>query len=299
MSVRRYLGLLASCVALWVLGGCAQKQALSTRELALNPAMEAAERLERRGSTAYHKGDLAGALKDYQTASHVYESLALTAPFAIAQLNLARIDADMGKTNDALARVVQVLQALQTTDRSPTTGDRSAVDGSTLGLAHGRAAALHVQLQNWQAAGQHLALAESICEGRCDAASALHSLRARLQLQAGDLNAARLSATQALERATNMADKANALRSRAQIGLAGTVVAATTALDAASLLSDAQQALKLDQALGQSARVIADLELLIRISAYAKDASGERAYQALLARARLASQQLGAQLGAP
>jgi tetratricopeptide (TPR) repeat protein len=265
------LVLLLSYVALCGLVACGQKQAL----LQKNPTLEAAERLEHRGAAAYQKGDLTAAFKDYETASLVYESLALPEPFAAVQLNLARLDAENGRVDAAIARVVQVQQL---------SAEHGVISDQTQLLANGRAAALYMQRQNWAMAHTNLVLAERACAEVCEAVSALWVMRARLELNNNQLAAARESATTALARARNAVERANALRSRAQIGLA----------DKLGALADAKDALKLDQEIGQSSRVIADLELLHLASAQASDVAAEKEYLALLVKARVAKQKLGA-----
>jgi hypothetical protein len=259
------------CCALSCLVACGQKETLVQK----SPALAGAERLERRAAAAYQKGDLMGAFKDYQIASNVYESLALTEPFAAAQLSLARLDAEDGRLDAALARVVQVQQF---------SAIKGAISSQTQLLANGRAAALYLQRQNWPMAHTNLVLAERACAGVCEAESALWVLRARLELNTYQLVAAREAATTALARATNAVDRANALRSRAEIGLA----------DKLGALADAKETLKLDQEIGQSRRVIADLELLVRASAQASDVTAEKEYLVLLLKARAANQKLGA-----
>jgi hypothetical protein len=269
--MKHSLMLLLSCLALCGLVACGQKQAL----LQKNSTLEAAERLERRGAAAYQKGDLTAAFKDYQTASLVYESLALPEPFAAVQLTLARLDAEDGRVDAAIARVVQVQQL---------SAEQGVISDQTQLLANGRAAALYLQRQNWPMAHSNLVLAERACAEVCEAGSALWVLRARLELNTYQLVAAREAATTALALATNAVDRANALRSRAEIGLA----------DKLSALADAKEALKLDQEIGQSRRVIADLELLVRASAQASDVTAAKEYLARLLKARAANQKLGA-----
>jgi tetratricopeptide (TPR) repeat protein len=236
--------------ALVLATGCASKKPIEVK----SPALESAERLEHRGSAAYAKGDHIGAAKDFQTAAYVYESLAMVDALANAQLSLARIDSDDGRPADALVRVNRVLNL-------PSTG--AAISSSTLLLAQGRAAALYMQQKNLSAAGSALTAAEGLCAAPCEATSALSVLRAGWHLASGDLSAAKAKATAALAQASTPSDKANALRSLAQIGLAQSLYPQAA--------QNGLQALQLDQSIGASNRVIADLDLLASIYAPAGD----------------------------
>jgi hypothetical protein len=89
----------------------------------------------------------------------------------------------------------------------------------------------------------------------------------------------------ALQAAKTNADKANALRARASMGLASIG-------HAPQALADAEQALALDQAMGASARVIADLSLLAQLHSKAGHAVKARDYQALEKAAKAAREQL-------
>ncbi len=255
-----------------LISGCSSKKPVEVK----SPALESAERLERRGSAAYAKGDHAGAAKDFQMAAHVYESLAMTDAHANTQLSLARIDADDGRPAEALTRVSRVLNL-------PSTG--ATLSSSTLLLAQGRVAALYLQQKNLPAAGAALFAAEGLCAAACEAASALSALRANWHLASNDLTAAKTSAAAALGQATAPSDKANALRSLAQIGLAQTQLPQAA--------QDAAQALALDQSLGASNRVIADLHLLADIYAKAGDARKAAEYTELGSAAQAARAKLG------
>ena len=269
----RLFSILAIAVsALMLAVGCASKKPTEIK----SPALESAERLEHRGSAAYAKGDHIGAAKDFQTASYVYESLAMIDALANVQLSLARIDSDDGRPAEGLARVNRVLNL-------PNTG--AAISPSTLLLAQGRAAALYLQQKNLNAAGNALTAAESLCASPCEAASALSVLRASWHLASGDLVAAKAKAATALNQAGTPADKANALRSFAQIGLAQSLYPQAA--------RDGLQALQLDQLIGASNRVIADLDLLASIYTKAGDTPKATEYTDLSRAATAARAHLG------
>ncbi len=269
----RFFSILAIAVsALMLAAGCASKKPTEVK----SPALESAERLEHRGSAAYAKGDHMGAAKDFQTAAYVYESLAMVDALANVQLSLARIDSDDGRPADALARVNRVLTL-------PSTG--ATIAPSTLLLAQGRVAALYLQQKNLSAAGNALTTAEGLCAAPCESASALSVLRASWHLASGDLVAAKAKATTALTQAGAPSDKANALRSLAQIGLAQSLYP--------QAVQDGMQALQLDQSIGASNRVIADLDLLASIYAKAGDARKAAEYTDLSRAATAARSHLG------
>ncbi len=264
--------LIIAVSALVLAAGCASKKPTEIK----SPAIESAERLEHRGLAAYAKGDHIGAAKDFQTAAYVYESLAMVDALANTQLSLARIDSDDGRPAEALARVNRVLTL-------PNTG--AAIFPSTLLLAQGRAAALYLQQKNLSAAGNALTAAEGLCASPCEAASALSVLRASWHLASGDLVVAKAKAATALNQAGTPSDKANALRSLAQIGLAQGLYPQAA--------RDGLQALQLDQSIGASNRVIADLDLLASIYTKAGDASKATEYTDLSRAATAARAHLG------
>lgn len=255
-----------------LISGCGSKKPIEVK----SPALESAERLERRGSAAYAKGDHIGAAKDFQMAAHVYESLAMIDAHANTQLSLARIDSDDGRATEALQRVNGVLNL-------PSTG--AVIAPTTLLVAHGRAAALYLQQKNLAAAGRELNASEALCNMVCEAASALSAMRASWHLASNDLPAAKVKANTALAQAIAASDKANALRNLAQIGLA------EGAYPQAAL--NAAEALTLDQSLGASNRVIADLDLLASIYTKTGDISKATQYTGLHRAASAARAKLG------
>ncbi len=268
----RLVGVLALVSALLVVGCSSKKPSVEK-----SAALTGAERLEHRASSAYIKGDLAGARKDFLTAGQVYSSLALVDAAASVQLSLARIDLDEGRAKEAQARIDQVLgQATQGSE---------AILPATLLLANGRAAALYLQQKNIPAADIRLTAAERLCGNSCDSLSALQSLRSNWLLASNDASSGQTKAGAALAAATSPADKANALRSLAESGLA---LKQTT-----QAIAYAEQALQLDQQLGASLRVIADLDLLARIHGKVGAADKAATYAAQAQLASSAHQQLG------
>lgn len=266
----------AVCV---LITACAQK----TPKESISPALEGAQRLERRAHSAYGKGDLLGAQKDYQTVASVYTSLALPAPLALVQLNLAKIEGESGRTKEGLALAESVLVKAK---QDAALGEKE-LPVATRQLAHGRAAALSLALAKTTEAQQHLAAALALCGNDCDSGSALAALQAEVGLQAGDASAARAAAERALQLAKTDADRANALRSRAAIGLA-----AVSGAELASALQDAQNALAIDQQLGAAARVIADLALLEKGHAMAGNSQQAERYKLQREAAQAAREQL-------
>ncbi|MEY4294768.1 MAG: hypothetical protein RLY82_456, partial [Pseudomonadota bacterium] len=163
---------IAASAALLVVG-CGSHKPMEVK----SPALESAQRLERRAASAYAKGDHVGAVKDFQAAASVYESLAMQDALANTQLSLARIDADDGRSGDALRRVNGVLSL-------PSTG--ATISPATLLVAHGRAAALYMQQKDLTAAGRELNASEAICNMACEASSALSAMRANWFLTSND-----------------------------------------------------------------------------------------------------------------
>lgn len=271
------LGFVQLCGVFCLLGsllivGCGSKKPMIEKSTALSGA----ERLERRASLAYNKGDAIGAAKDFQIALQVYESLAMTDAAAGTQLSLAKIDSAEGRTKEAQTRVQGVLS------------QASTISSGTLLLAHGRAAALFLQQKNMPAAASSLVDAERLCAGTCEAASALLAMRANWSLASGDAAGAKAHAALALAQAQtqtqNPSDKANALRS-----LADACLALNQLQEAAGY---AEQALQIDQTQGSSVRVIADLNLLAAIATKAGNSEQAAAYTALSSAATRARGQL-------
>ena len=278
MKAQRMNARLPACLALAVLlCACAARPPVS-------PAATLAQGSAQRGAQAFARGDLVGAQRDYATALHVYESLGDTPGRAQVLLSLARIAAQSGRTEDALAAVDQVL------------ADQALLDAPTRITAHGRAAALQLSQGNAQKADGHLTQAATLCAAGCADAGALAVLRARSALaqqqHAGALKLAgdalvlpQLAAsTPPTVHAQQSAERANALRVQAQ---------ANAALDLHQpAATSAAAALELDRALGLAERVLLDLQLL----AAAHTAMGATAeasqYQSLADRAQAASRAL-------
>ncbi len=231
-------------VGVLCLVGCASPKAAPEKSAALTGA----ERLEHRASSAYLKGDLAGAAKDFAMAEQVYRSLAMLDAAANVQLSLARIDLDEGHAERARARITHVL--------SLSAQPWSALSSTTRLLANGRAAALSLQENNQPTAHEHLLAAERLCGAQCEASSALYALRAHWLLRSGDAPSSLTKAHAALAAAKTQIDKANAQRSLGEAYLAQGQLA--------QAIQSAELALQMDQALGVSAKVIADLGLLAR-----------------------------------
>lgn len=273
---------LKGCLLLFSLSalftGCAQKT-IPEKSIAIT----AAERLEQRASNAYSKGDLVGAAKDFQTAILIYDSIAMVNAAASAQLSLARIDSEEGRTKNALEHINNVLRLSQQRD--------SAIHMSVTLLANGRAAALYLQQNDTTAANNALTAAERLCVNTCDARSALLTLRSHWALVMGDADGAKIKAANALVQSNHANDKANALRSLAEANLA---------LGQLKVAADnAEQALQTDRAQGHSQRIIADLKLLARIYAKAENSEKSAAYLAQSQAASRAHQQLSSKHGAP
>jgi hypothetical protein len=104
-------------------------------------------------------------------------------------------------------------------------------------------------------------------------------------MASGDLMAAKTKAAAALSQASTPSDKANALRSLAQIGLVQNLYPQAT--------QDGMRALQLDQSIGASNRVIVDLDLLANIYTKAGNVSKAAQYQDLSRAASAARAQLG------
>lgn len=275
MSTRLHRRLTAAglLTLLILLCACAQKSTVS-------PAVTLAQTSTQRGAQAFARGDLASAQRDYTTALQVYESLGDAPGRAASLLSLARVAAQAGRSDQALAAVNQVL------------ADPSPPGTSTLITAHGRAAALYLAKNDAPKADQHLAQAGALCGASCADAGALTVLRARSALARQQPALALQWASDALKmpmlaastpptlHPQASAERANALRVQAQAQAAlGQHGAATSA---------AAAALELDRALGLADRVLLDLQLLAQgHRALGANAQAQQ-YQALADRAQAA-----------
>lgn len=235
------------------------------------PALQTAQRLEQRAAQAFAHGDRAAALASYQAASDVYASLALTEHLALAQLSMARVQSEMGLTDNGQ---VQALKTVEWVLAQITANPKLPV--STQLLAYGRAAALQLG-RDPVAANQHLQQAFNLCQASCPQLAALQVLQSRWALQQGMADAALAAGTAALQTATvakSTVEQANARRVRAQAALA--LQRPRAAAD------DAQISLVLDQTLGLATRVQEDLRLLVAANQALGDTAQAQRYQGLL-----------------
>ena len=248
----------------------------------ISPAATAAQASSQRGTQAFSKGELAAAQREFTSALHLYESLGDSAGRASSLLSLARIYAQAGRTDDALAAVQAVLN-----DPSPT-------GGAQMITAHGRAAALLLAKGDTQLADIQLTRAAALCGADCSEAGALWVLRARsalLQQQpalalklATDALGLLTASTPPMRRPQASAERANALRVQAQ---------AYRALGQHAAAADsAKSALELDRALGLAERVQLDLDLLAQTYSALGASALSQQYLTLAARARAASREL-------
>jgi tetratricopeptide (TPR) repeat protein len=285
MMVRTGMRIFASLIAIIFVAACAGP----VKEKPQNDLVSSAQTMERRAAQAYTLGDLDSAAGAYSSAASVYESLALAQPSARARLSAALALAEAGR-NDAALGMVNTVLALP-----------FGLDSSTLLMAHGRAAALHLaaSAQTGPAAAQSAAVANShwlqaqaLCQQVCSAQAALWVLRARIDVTQGDTAAAVRSAGAALalgEGQISPGERANALRVRAQ---------ANAALgQPAQTVRDATEALALDQEAGNARRVQLDLQLLA--SAYQALGQAEPAARFALLAARAQAASAALRSGAP
>lgn len=270
------LSLLAGCVAA---PGAAQPGTAPA-------AVQSAQQLEQRAAQAFTRGEWADALADYQAASGIYASLAMTDAQLRTQLSMARVEAESGQTQQALKTVESVLQRIDrvtgmAADASGMQGVR--IQDSTRLVAHGRAAALLMATDPGQAQ-QHWRQARQLCGTQCPQLASLLVLQARMALQQGDAAAGWRSATEALQARPTAVERANALRVR--------VLAALQLRQLDGAAADAQTALQLDQGLGLSARVVEDLRVLVAVHRALGDSRQALYFQGLLTQAESARRAL-------
>ena len=248
----------------------------------MSPAVTAAQASSQRGAQAFSKGDLAVSQREYTNALHVYESLGDSAGRASSLLSLARIYAQTGRSDDALAAVQEVLN------------DPVPAGTATLITAHGRAAALLLAKGDTKNANMQLTRAVALCGSGCGETGALMVLRARsalLQQQpavalklASDALGLLAASTPPVRQAQASAERANALRVQAQ---------AYAALEQhAAAAEPAKAALELDRALGLADRVQLDLDLLAQTYSALGVPTLSQQYLTLAERARAASRDL-------
>jgi hypothetical protein len=242
----RALTLLIALIAPFLIAACASNSPASgtndSKDTAASATTAQAERMSARAAASYRTGDLSAAQAGYEGAALIYESLALPQPQAIARLSAARVMAEIATNSAGTAAALALVQKVL--------GDGAELNPDTRITAHGRAAALHLQLHQQQpseaaaqlaAASAQLQSAQAACNNACSQAGALAVLRARLELAQGNGAASVATSTQALAlAATDNAGRANALRARAQ---------AHAQLGAhLQVIADAQEALALDRA---------------------------------------------------
>ena len=248
----------------------------------VSPAASAAQASAQRGAQAFSKGDLGIAQREYTTALHIHESLGDSAGRASSLLSLARIYAQTGRREDALATVQQVLD------------DPVPPSTATLITAHGRAAALLLAKGDTKNSDIQLAQAAALCGSGCSEAAALTVLRSRSALLQQQPAAALKLASNALgllavstppvRQPQVSAERANALRVQAQ---------AYAALGQhAAAAESAKAALELDRALGLADRVQLDLDLLAQTYSALGAPALSQQYLTLANRARAASRDL-------
>lgn len=272
----RWMGAFSLCsVSLILLAACASTPTPTpTSPVSIPSAMVDAQTLETAAARAYARSDLVRASAQYQQAARLYASLAQVDWQAQALLNQARVQADAGLPDLAVATVRSAL-------------DLVALSEAVQTLAHGRLAALLLE-RDAVTAAQHLGQARALCQAACRESSALHALAARLALLQGDALRARVAAESAAGTAQTPADRANAWRLLAQAALL------LPGADLAQAVRNAQAALQLDQNLGVAARVQADLNLLVSLHRARGETAPMQRYEALARGAQAARLALGA-----
>src|SRR5450830_269296 len=128
-----------------------------------------AQAMERSAAQAYAQGDLSQAAAQFQALALSYTALAQTGPQALAWLNWARVQAELGQPAAAITAIRRVLTL-------------ESLPASVQTLAHGRLAALLIP-SDTHAAAEQLAQAQALCQN-CPEQSALYTLRAHLDLLA-------------------------------------------------------------------------------------------------------------------
>ncbi len=254
-SVPLRLFLVANLV---LLAACAQQpeKPLAARQA---EAIEANRRAELR----FRRGDFDGAVRQYQEALRIAQSVEDIDGIAANAINLSIAYQRLGKHAEARASLVPVL------DHS-----RLSFPSARLAQAALRRALLDTDQQRHAPAAEWLEKAATWCgQQGCTLSAAIDNVRGLLALEAGRTDAAAASATAALAASRASGDRveaANALRLRGNVAI--------RAGDAAAALAALTEALALDRELALPRKIYLDLVGLGRASAQGGERARARSY---------------------
>ncbi|MDM0033616.1 tetratricopeptide repeat protein [Variovorax sp. J22P271] len=231
------------CVmAAGLLAACSTPPARSTAQIR-------AQGFNTQGMDRYKAGDLPHALRHFEQALQVAQSIEDDDAIAVARLNLAMVDLGLGRRDEALAQLDAVLDE----PRLAFSNDRRAEAALRRAMA--------VQADDRAGATQALDRADALCGSRCSVRGKILNLKAYLALNAGRAEEGLRFAQQAHGALAkdDALERANALR------LQGSAyIALRTPAAAAAPLAEA---LALDKAAGASEKIYQDLLLLGQASA--------------------------------
>lgn len=250
----RAAALLAAALA----GACAQlpESPDSARHAA---AIEA----NRRGDAYFRRGELDRAVQQYREALRLALSIEDVNGIAVNAVNLSIAYQRLGRMDDARASLAPLLEQR-----------RLAFPPASLAQAALRRAILELDERRLAAAADWAGQAAAHCgPQRCALAGAIQNVKARLALEAGQLQTAAASAKAALEASRASGDRietANALRLLGDTAL--------RAGDAAAALAPLGEALDIDRQLALPRKIRLDLVGLGRASALRGERGAARAY---------------------
>ena len=228
-------------------------------------AARAAEAVEanRRAELRFRRGDFDGAVRQYQEALRIAQSVEDIDGIAANAINLSITYQRLGKHAQARASLAPVL------DHS-----RLSFPSARLAQAALRRALLDLDQQRHAPAAEWLEKAATWCgQQGCTLSAAIDNVRGLLALEAGRTDAAAARATAALKASRASGDRveaANAMR------LLGNV--AIRAGDAAAALAALTEALALDRELALPRKIYLDLVGLGRASAQGGERARARSY---------------------
>jgi len=241
-----------------ILAACAQQPGKPLAARAAE-AIEANHRAELR----FRSGDFEGAVRQYQEALRIAQSIEDVEGIAANAINLSIAYQRLGKHAEARASLAPVL------DRSrlsfpPARLAQAALRRAVLDFDEGR----HADAAEW------LEKAATWCgQQGCALSSAINNVRGLLALEAGRTDAAAASATAALEASRRSGDRVEAANAMRLLGQA-----AIRAGDAAAALAALSEALAIDRELALPRKIYLDLVSLGRASALGGEGARARTY---------------------
>lgn len=249
---------LFAVAGLVILAACAQQPGKPL-------AARAAEAIEanRRAELRFRSGDFDGAVRQYQEALRIAQSIEDVEGIAANAINLSIAYQRLGKHAEARASLAPVL------DQS-----RLSFPSARLAQAALRRAVLDFDERRHAEAAEWLEKAATWCgQQECALSGAINNVRGLLALEAGRTDAAAASARAALEASRRTGDRAEAANAMRLLGNA-----AIRAGDAAAALAPLAEALAIDRELALPRKIYLDLVGLGRASALGGEGARARTY---------------------